>query len=228
MSDISNHHRDFSECKKQRKSHRARHHGQKQANQSRNNNNNSNYKDNHTNGSTSANSNGNHNNNNNSSQRCWDWMMVGGTNHYAKNRSAFLTYRRAPCKIGRTRILGVGTVKLDLVRSPRDPSTYTLILHDVLHIPDAVCNGISINPDFMGAGNYGISWCDKRIYDADTEEPCWYAKAFHDDGSMRCVLAGDPKGATFLEKNGSYALSVNASDGELGVLRRRVENRSLL
>lgn len=154
--------------------------------------------------------------------------MVGGTNHYAKNRSAFLTYRRAPCKIGRTRVLGVGTVKLDLVRSPQDPSTYTLILHDVLHIPEAVCNGISINPDFMGAGNYGISWSDKRVYDADTEEPCWYAKAFHDDGSMRCVLAGDPRGATFLEKDGSYALSVNASDEELGVLGRRVENRSLL
>lgn len=154
--------------------------------------------------------------------------MVGGTNHYAKNRSAFLTYRRAPCKIGRTRVLGVGTVKLDLVRSPKDPSTYTLILHDVLHIPEAVCNGISINPDFMGAGNYGISWDDKRIYDADTEEPCWYAKAFHDDGSMRCVLAGDPRGTTFLEKDGSYALSVNASDEELEVLGRRVENRSLL
>lgn len=155
--------------------------------------------------------------------------MVGGTNHYAKNRSAFTTYRRAPCKVnGHTRVLGVGTVKLDLERSPQDPSTYTLLLHDVLHIPDAVCNGISINPDFMGARNYGISWRDKRIYDADTEEPCWYATAFHDDGLMRCVLAGDPQGQTFLEKDGRYMLSVNASEEELEVLGRRVENRSLL
>lgn len=155
--------------------------------------------------------------------------MVGGTNHYAKNRSAFTTYRRAPCKVnGHTRVLGVGTVKLDLERSPQDPSTYTLFLHDVLHIPEAVCNGISINPGFMGAGNYGISWGDKRIYDADTEEPCWYARAFHNDGLMRCVLAGDPRGQTFLEKDGMYMLSVNASEEELEILGRRVENRSLL
>ena len=80
----------------------------------------------------------------------------------------------------------------------------------------------------MGAGNYGISWGDKRIYDADTEEPCWYARAFHNDELMRCVLAGDPRGQTFLEKDGMYMLSVNASEKELEILGRRVENRSLL
>ncbi|PYH41408.1 uncharacterized protein BP01DRAFT_360382 [Aspergillus saccharolyticus JOP 1030-1] len=80
------------------------------------------------------------------SQRCWDWLLLPSSSntHFAKNRASFCTYRRAPCKIANQRVLGVGTVQLRVRRAPNDPRTTTLVLHDVLHMPHARCNGISV------------------------------------------------------------------------------------
>ncbi|XRM40010.1 hypothetical protein ABZX51_003334 [Aspergillus tubingensis] len=80
------------------------------------------------------------------SNRCFTWLLLPrqSNTHIAKNRSSFSSYRRAPCKIANQRVLGVGTVQLRVQRAPDDPRTNTLVLHDVLHMPNARCNGISV------------------------------------------------------------------------------------
>ncbi|GKZ34342.1 hypothetical protein AbraIFM66950_004572 [Aspergillus brasiliensis] len=80
------------------------------------------------------------------SSRCFTWLLLPAhsNTHIAKNRSSFSSYRRAPCKIANQRVLGVGTVQLRVQRAPDDPRTNTLVLHDVLHMPNAKCNGISV------------------------------------------------------------------------------------
>ncbi|PYI36485.1 hypothetical protein BP00DRAFT_441634 [Aspergillus indologenus CBS 114.80] len=78
--------------------------------------------------------------------RCWDWLLLpaGSNTHVAKNRASFATYRRAPCRIANQRVLGVGTVQLRVRRAPDDARTTTLVLRDVLHMPQARWNGISV------------------------------------------------------------------------------------
>src|SRR5947199_6829766 len=68
-------------------------------------------------------------------RRCWDWIIVGGHCHYAKNRSSFTTYRRISGTAQGARVIGIGTVKLQVRRSPTESDTHTLVLEDVLHIP---------------------------------------------------------------------------------------------
>ncbi|KAL3495360.1 hypothetical protein BJX62DRAFT_233352 [Aspergillus germanicus] len=82
-----------------------------------------------------------------SSKRCFTWLLTpSGTMHWAKNRSSFRTYSRAPTKIAGTRVLGVGTVELKVRRgpSPDEDRMNTLVLSDVLHVPNASCNGICL------------------------------------------------------------------------------------
>ncbi|RAH83602.1 hypothetical protein BO86DRAFT_408554 [Aspergillus japonicus CBS 114.51] len=81
-----------------------------------------------------------------STARCWDWLLLpaGSNTHFAKNRASFATYRRAPCRIANQRVLGVGTVQLRVRRAPDDARTTTLVLRDVLHMPQARWNGISV------------------------------------------------------------------------------------
>ncbi|RAH85140.1 hypothetical protein BO86DRAFT_407521 [Aspergillus japonicus CBS 114.51] len=79
-----------------------------------------------------------------SRRRCWDWMVVSGTNHYAKNRASFKSYRPVNRMVsnGTLFIAGVGTVELSVRASPaRGSPTRTLVLDNVLHIPKAICNG---------------------------------------------------------------------------------------
>ncbi|RWR00118.1 hypothetical protein C8Q69DRAFT_441164 [Paecilomyces variotii] len=51
-------------------------------------------------------------------RRCWDWMLVMGSCHYARNRSSFKEYRRVGRKVttavipGDVYVAGVGTVEL--------------------------------------------------------------------------------------------------------------------
>lgn len=209
MGEIGDHHRDVENHKRSQAARAARgqkHHGQKRAVNNNSNNNKQNPQ-----------SNAPH-------QRCWDWMMVSGTNHYAKNRSAFSTYCRAPCKVGSTRVLGIGTVRLQMVRAPHDERTYTLVLNNVLHIPEAICNGISINPGFMIENNYQIDWTDNAIYNPDTDEPFFYGKMYC--GLPRAVLAGNPQGKSYLKEDDFLSLSMYASKDELEALDRCVQDHS--
>lgn len=77
------------------------------------------------------------------STRCFDWMVVGGSTSYARDRETFTTYR--PFKniviIGGGCVVGIGTVHLAVVCTHNESSTYNLVLENVCHIPDALCNG---------------------------------------------------------------------------------------
>lgn len=172
----------------------------------------------------------NHNHNHNhtsSSNRCWDWMLVNGTSHYAKNRSMFSSYCRAPCQIGLTRVLGVGTVNLETLRGPGDPRPYALQLENVLHIPEAVCNGISIDKlvrekdldlDVVEEGDGRCCLCCKQ-----TGESVFYGASYC--GVQRLVLAGNPQGESYLRDGVEYMLDVYAGENQLQELERRVASK---
>lgn len=209
MGEIGDHHRDIRNHQKRRQ--RTQRRKNAQANKQQGN----------------GNGNGKNNNNNGPSQRCWDWILVGGTNHYAKNRASFSTYRRVLCQVGNMRVLGIGTVNLQVVRGPEDTRTNTLVLENVLHIPEAICNGISIDQYFRSHPDYDFSFRDGTVCRRDNGEAVWYGQDYSKSAPrMRVVLAGDPKGGgSDFEKGVIYTLSIWASDNELDEMNRRVQNQ---
>ncbi|KAB8261937.1 hypothetical protein BDV32DRAFT_147932 [Aspergillus pseudonomiae] len=162
----------------------------------------------------------------NTYNRCWDWIVTDGNCHYAKNRSTFRSYRRAPGKIAGSRVLGVGSVELRVRRRSGDGAINTLVLDNVLHMPNARCNGLSL-PKYRethplagvdGEGDHVEARSD------DGSEPEWYAERYH--GLPRVVLAGEPQGESHLSDDGHNMLSVMASNEEMEKLWQRVQNRS--
>ncbi|KNG87515.1 hypothetical protein ANOM_003811 [Aspergillus nomiae NRRL 13137] len=162
----------------------------------------------------------------NTYNRCWDWIVTDGNCHYAKNRSTFRSYRRAPGKIAGSRVLGVGSVELRVRRRSGDGEINTLVLDNVLHMPNARCNGLSL-PKYRethplagvdGEGDHVEARSD------DGSEPEWYAERYH--GLPRVVLAGEPQGESHLSDDGHNMLSVMASNEEMEKLWQRVQNRS--
>ncbi|KAF9887269.1 hypothetical protein FE257_010397 [Aspergillus nanangensis] len=88
---------------------------------------------------------------------CHDWMVVQGTCHYARDRGSFTNYRPVSLRLKNNifnpheelHVEGVRTVQLTVCRTREDPSSpQLLVLEDVLHIPEAVCNGF--NPLLYG------------------------------------------------------------------------------
>ncbi|PYI20002.1 hypothetical protein BO99DRAFT_304530, partial [Aspergillus violaceofuscus CBS 115571] len=122
--------------------------------------------------------------------RCWDWLLLpaGSNTHFAKNRASFATYRRAPCRIANQRVLGVGTVQLRVRRAPDDARTTTLVLRDVLHMPQARWNGISVR---RASTTSTISSCGGGGGDEDRGEGLWFAEGRPERGCSRVVLAGE-------------------------------------
>ena len=152
-------------------------------------------------------------------RRCWDWMIVGGDCHYAKNRSSFTTYRRIQGTAQGARVIGIGTVELQVQRSPKESGTHTLVLEDVLHIPEAICNGF--NSRLAGGAE---SWIRGSVHglDASSGQPLWYGTEFC--GSTRLVLAGNPQGESVLEEmereGSAFMLSVYLNEEEWANLFR--------
>ncbi|KAE8147862.1 hypothetical protein BDV25DRAFT_142340 [Aspergillus avenaceus] len=164
----------------------------------------------------------------NTYNRCWDWIVTGGNCHYAKNRATFRSYRRAPGKIGGSRVLGVGSVELRVRRGSEDERTNTLVLNDVLHMPNARCNGLSL-PKYQDANPLSGVDDEGEHFQAKSEdgsEPLWYTEEFR--GLSRVVLAGQPQGESVLKDSENCTPSVTASDEELEKLWQRVQNRSLV
>ncbi|PLB55205.1 hypothetical protein P170DRAFT_432738 [Aspergillus steynii IBT 23096] len=156
--------------------------------------------------------------------RCWDWIVVGGNCHYAKNRASFRTYRRAPGKIGGNKVLGVGTVELQVRRGSGDERTNTLVLQDVLHLPNARCNGLSVSK-YREANPLSAVETEKEHFQATSDvdgEPLWCADEYC--GLSRVVLAGSPKGQSYLRDGQVYMLSVIASSDELDRLSRKLRD----
>ncbi|KAL5339359.1 hypothetical protein BJX70DRAFT_397810 [Aspergillus crustosus] len=91
------------------------------------------------------------------------WLLTHtGTHHFAKNRSSFKSYHRAPTKIGASKILGIGTVELTVRAGPQECENRPnrLVLEDVLHIPGARCNGLC-----LGRWREGNPGCDVEVLD---------------------------------------------------------------
>jgi hypothetical protein len=126
-------------------------------------------------------------------RRCWDWIVVGGDYHYAKNRSSFKEYHRIKAKIGLTRVIGIGTIELFVER--KDSTPYTLVLEDVLHTPSALCNGF--NPSLT---NCRQTWTtNDTVEGKDTSgQSLWHARNFF--GLPRLVIVNNPEGDSLIEK----------------------------
>jgi len=151
-------------------------------------------------------------------RRCYDWMIVSGHCHYAKNRSSFTKYRRIQATAQGMRVIGIGTVRLQVLRSPGSWGAHTLVLEDVLHIPDAICNGF--RSQLLGGVE---SWSSDGVqgFDNSTDQPSWYGVKFCK--LYKLALAGNPHGESVLEeRNGNddeLWLSVYLTEEEQSILQ---------
>ncbi|GIJ90251.1 hypothetical protein Asppvi_009204 [Aspergillus pseudoviridinutans] len=167
------------------------------------------------------------------SRICYDWMIVSGNCHYARDRASFTHYRAMP---HRTRVknnifnpqeelevAGVGTVELRVCRTVRDggASSHVIVLEDVLHIPEAVCNGF--NPLLYGSSMS----CNMEYWEgADRRgEPVWFAVPYA--GGTRLVLAGDPSGESELIQGRYYTLSLSITPQERREIFEAMASRQL-
>ncbi|KAL4947220.1 hypothetical protein BDW69DRAFT_121290 [Aspergillus filifer] len=140
-------------------------------------------------------------------RRCYDWFVISGTCHYAKNRSSFKTYQRVGKTVldrcHPTYVAGIGRVDLKVRYSPeKGTKTGSISLNNVLHIPNALYNGL----------NHSLSHsCHRREYRPvhlfcgfdEKGSPIWYAKAYCTLYQM--VLLGNPQGESYLSPRGYYA-----------------------
>lgn len=153
-------------------------------------------------------------------RRCYDWIVVSGDCHYAKNHASFKTYRPI---IGGTaqgaQVAGIGTVELEVKRSPEGQETNMLVLEDVLHIPTAKCNGFRSRA-LQGTESWGAGVV--QGFDGTSTQPTWYATEFC--GLRRLVLAGNPQGESELEEGGHYSLSLYLSREERTYLFSEAES----
>ena len=129
--------------------------------------------------------------------RCYDWMIVSG-NSYARNRSWFTDYRRVDggfldLSNGKT-VFGIGTVKLKVKCAPGSEETRMVELRNVLHIPEACCNGFV--PTHGVVGGWGHEFLVAKCEGCRT--PLWYAEHFC--GLRRLVLAEEKEGESPLRE----------------------------
>ncbi|KAL5365945.1 hypothetical protein BJX96DRAFT_160045 [Aspergillus floccosus] len=153
-----------------------------------------------------------------SNRICHDWMVVSGNCHYARDRGSFTSYRQvaATQRIKNNifnpheelHVAGVGTVHLTVCRSRADPAPQTLVLEDVLHIPEALCNGF--NPLLYGSSMS----CNADCWEGGdaTGQPLWYSLPFA--GHTRLVLWGNPLGESELIEGRYYTLSLYVTPEE--------------
>lgn len=152
-------------------------------------------------------------------RRCWDWIVSSGNVHYAKNRSSFKSYRHISLEVqtsnGIIRIIGVGRVELK-AKLPESDEISELVLKNVLHVPDALCNGFSpsrLKSSYFERGNNVIGG------DKDEEALCC-VEEFH--GLSRLVLEGNPQGESPLaqaEQNSKLGFNLSLSLEEKDRLR---------
>lgn len=137
-------------------------------------------------------------------RRCWDWIILTRGAQYAKNRSSFKTYRRIrKVKLSSgIDVLGLGTVELDVLRSPNSTESHTLILNNVLHTPNAICNGIMIPQDTRSTSFRPIM----QGYEAGGR-PYWYGTPFC--GLSKLALAGNHQGESLLQDKGAESALVS-------------------
>jgi len=117
---------------------------------------------------------------------------------------------------GGARVIVIGTVELEVERSPTDPSAHTTTLENVLHILDAICNGFS-SPASRCCQSFGE-------FTIGVDRPgglgVWYGKRFV--GVWRLVLAGKRQGKSVLEEiedeGVRFSLSIYLTEEESGII----------
>ncbi|KIW92870.1 uncharacterized protein Z519_06719 [Cladophialophora bantiana CBS 173.52] len=136
------------------------------------------------------------------SKQCYDWIFSTASNvHIAIDRAAFKTYvpfksyvltvsdqRQVPVR-------GIGTVELKLRREPGSRENHTIVLENVLHVPDWLCNVIS-DIYFVPASHYEHTWTELGVNffvrDKDIFKPWGYTENFC--GLDRLVLSKNHQG----------------------------------
>lgn len=156
-------------------------------------------------------------------RRCWDWMIVCGDCHYARDRSAFKTYRH----VGKTVtgnglipnqnifVAGIGTVELRVSTDNEEGSPDgVLVLENVLHLPSAICNGFNCVKYHNIIGGSSRLGRDTKGFDGDGRI-IWRGQPFI--GLQKLVLAGNPRGDSSLRESEGvmHSLSVYISNEDL-------------
>lgn len=137
-------------------------------------------------------------------------MVTSGNTHYAKDLTSFTSYTPISATISHNvfsptdelQVTGVGAVALEVQRSPRSLDTHVITLQDVLHIPDALCNGF--NPLLYGSSMS----CHTDLWEGRDAKgtPLWYSLPFA--GASRLALAQRRCGGSELVDGNSYSLSL--------------------
>lgn len=131
------------------------------------------------------------------SPRCWDWIIVEGSTHFARDRASFTSYKPIQptanpaitiTSTARPQVIGIGTVKLEVVTSPAPGApTRTITLRNVLHMPTALFNG------FCARRQGDIQSFDNPIQAWDKQgRPTWCTVEFW--GWQRIVISGHSEG----------------------------------
>ncbi len=99
--------------------------------------------------------------------------MIGGHCHYTKDQYWFGDdYKKInPIKIdGEHEVVGIGNVQLTVRCSTKNFAIQTLVLRNVLHIPDAVCNGFEFRSLF---DSFKITDGKCYCYDKSKRQVCY-------------------------------------------------------
>ncbi|KAL4971019.1 uncharacterized protein BDV14DRAFT_194800 [Aspergillus stella-maris] len=161
-------------------------------------------------------------------RRCWDWVAVQGNCHYARDREWFLWYR--PLQYGTlisfcdheppaTSVAGIGTVILTVQSRPEDGwPTYRLKLQNVLHVPNAPCNGFSPSQFHLRRGGTLLAG---GLFAVDEKNmPWYYCVPFN--GLAKLALVGDAQARSYIEGDGTaYCLDMVLSDREMAEIKYR-------
>jgi hypothetical protein len=123
--------------------------------------------------------------------RCYDWIIGSGDTHYARDRESFATYRPLETEMSSLKVLGVGTIVLEVFRSPLRDKYRELILHNVLHTPESLCNTFSIE---LYEGYYHRGQHIGQGSDIATR-PMFYTRPFLHN-LQRLVLKNEPLGCS--------------------------------
>ncbi|KAL4971246.1 hypothetical protein BDW66DRAFT_163833 [Aspergillus desertorum] len=163
-----------------------------------------------------------------STQICRDWMIVSGNVHYARDKASFVPSSYTPISTtlksnifsphDEMLVAGIGDVHLTVPRGINDPSTHTLVLENVLHIPEALCNGF--NPLLIGSSMS----CHADYWEGHDRwgNGMWFGTRFC--GVGRLVLAPvDGQAESDLIEGREYTLSLYVSPEEKRVILEQAE-----
>ncbi|EFQ91060.1 hypothetical protein CFE70_001445 [Pyrenophora teres f. teres 0-1] len=154
---------------------------------------------------------------------CPDWVFLNNANvHVAKDRGWFKTYTPFTSTVNpsplfnaqqRTPVLGIGTVEIPTKRSPNITgvsSHGSIVLREVLHVPDYICNVIGRPLLFTDGYNVTTSFGKKSL--GTIKDSQGRNAAFFDPArplfviKVRCPPNGPTLGPHALKKDGNYML----------------------